>query len=126
MGRKIEIELPDPEPPTLDLSVNPEVAALRERMAAAETRLENLPAENPASAEALRLATEAHAKAAQALKQIEQLAAQAEPDPETEEEVEELPPPSPLSPPAEPSGHPVSTGDQTHRATFWDHLRRHF
>lgn len=73
-GQKLEIQLPDtPEIPN-PLAVHPDIADIRERLARAETQLEQRTTD-PAAAEALRLAGEAHQLATAAIAKAEAAAA---------------------------------------------------
>lgn len=63
MGKIIQLELPDPDPPTLpDLSLHPTVAQLMADVAVLKERTER-EGVDPAAAEALRLAGEARTAA---------------------------------------------------------------
>lgn len=111
MGRKLEIELPDPDPPTLDLSVHPEVAAIRERLARLEERTTS-EGVDPAAAEALRLAGETRTAVdavANRVTELEKRASGAAP-------VVDVHPPAavPVPPPADPDPSTEHSTTETH------------
>lgn len=119
-----------PATPELDLSpiherlqnAEQQVADLRERAARTETRVEEAIAHNPASEEALRLATDAHNTAQQALKSVQKLAKEAAAVPE--KTLKEITPPAP--PPEDPPQDqlPVTPaqGNLEPRKPFWHKL----
>lgn len=94
-GQKLEIQLPDTDPPPP--SIHPDIADIRERLAAAESTLASRSTDSPAAAEALRLAAEAHAIASQALARAEAQAEKVTAPPEPPR-VLEVDPPAPQNP----------------------------
>lgn len=97
---KVEVAIPAAEPVIVPHPVEPQVQALteqladlRERFARTEERLAQVMQHNPASEEALRLATEAH-KIASALEKTSKKAAKESADGLAK--ITELPPPAPV------------------------------
>lgn len=120
---KVTFEIPEPQPPPMpDLSVNPAVADIRERLARAETLLEQRTSD-PAAGEALRLAGEAHQLATEAKNELQRVASLV--DQRAEEQAEavihevEPPPPPPLPDPE--AEHPEPTDLGRPRA-WWKHI----
>lgn len=116
---QVPVEIPDPEPPVMpDLSLNPIVGDLRERVATLEERTQNASGET--AAEALRLAGDAHQLAQDAKNKIDELLAAKPPD--KAPVIELHPPPALPVPEADPKDQvPIGSGTPTHLPIWHPH-----